>query len=61
MLWSYEEDGIPWVSTLEWLVGIHSRDRPTPSMLKGFRPAEVTRIRGGPHVSSPYGFRPTAA
>jgi SAM-dependent methyltransferase len=45
MLWNFEEDGIPWISTLERLVGIHSRARPTPSMLKGFRPAEVTRIR----------------
>jgi SAM-dependent methyltransferase len=45
MLWNYEEDGIPWVSALERLVGISSRDRPTPPALKGFRPVEVTRIR----------------
>lgn len=45
MLWNYEEDGIPWVSALERLVGGSSRDRPTPCMLKGFHPVEVSRIR----------------
>ncbi|MGH3973429.1 MAG: class I SAM-dependent methyltransferase [Pseudonocardiaceae bacterium] len=45
MLWNYEDDDMPWVSTLERLVGIRSREWPTPSPLQGFRPAEVTRIR----------------
>lgn len=45
MLWNYEDDGIPWVSALDRLVGISSHDRPTPSILKGFHPVEVTRIR----------------
>lgn len=47
MLWNYENDeyDIPWVSTLERLVGTGSHPRPTPSPLRGFHPAEVTRIR----------------
>ena len=45
MLWNYEDDGIPWISALERLVGGSPRDRPTPCMLQGFHPVEVTRIR----------------
>lgn len=45
MLWNYEKDDIPWISTLERLVGISWRRRPTPSMLKGFHPVEISRIR----------------
>ncbi|MBV9161897.1 MAG: class I SAM-dependent methyltransferase [Pseudonocardiales bacterium] len=45
MLWNYEKDGVPWVMILERLIGIQPRERPTPSMLKGFRPAEVTWLR----------------
>lgn len=46
MLWNYEEDGIPWVSALGRLVGIQSRDYVSVSpTLKGFRQAEVTRLR----------------
>lgn len=45
MLWNYEEDGIPWVHALHRLLGISSHDRPTPPILEGFHPVEVTRIR----------------
>ena len=45
MLWNYEDDGIPWVSALDRLIGGSSRHRPTPSMLQDFQPVEVTRMR----------------
>lgn len=46
MLWNYQEDGIQWLRALERLVGIRSRDHvPAPPVLKGFRSAEVTRLR----------------
>ena len=46
MLWNYEQDGIPWVNTLERLVGNRSRGHvPAPPTLAGFRPAEVSLLR----------------
>ena len=45
MLWNYENDDMPWLTALDQLLGISSHQRPTPSMLQGFHPAEVTRIR----------------
>lgn len=45
MLWNYEDDGIPWVSALDRVLGVSSRDRPTPPILEGFHPVGVTRIR----------------